>query len=264
MKLTRMRRVVVASVVLATGAFDLPTEASGYTSGWSATATGNGDPPVYDYTTDQCPGAGADDYPDLNMTAFRFWNAQLGVNRVQLNFPGPGVQNRRLVGPDLNSIKREWQLTGSEGVGRRPTAGSVARSSSRLRAPTSPIRPASPIGSGSARPTTTRPPARHTCSRTTSSAARTRACRPAARPTTTTGGWPAAGMRPSRCSSRTARLATPRTRWAGRTRTPASISIHPIRPDTWWRRARIRTGPTGAASVTTSRRTRSRSATTTT
>src|SRR5206468_2447980 len=42
---------------------------------------------------------------------------------VQVNFPGPGVQGRRLIGPDLDSVKREWQLTGSEGVGSPPNCG---------------------------------------------------------------------------------------------------------------------------------------------
>jgi hypothetical protein len=118
-----MRRVVVASVALVAGALDLPSSASGYSFGWSASGSGNGDPPVFDYTTDRCPPANSEDYPDLNVTAFRFRNATLGQNRVQLNFPGPGVQGRRLVGPDLDTVKREWELTGTEGVGSPPNCG---------------------------------------------------------------------------------------------------------------------------------------------
>ena len=118
-----MRRVLLASVALFGGVLDVPSSASGYTFGWSVSGTGNGDPPVFDYTNDRCPPANPDDYPDLNVTAFRFRNPTLGQNRVQLNFPGPGVQGRRLIGPDLDSAKREWQLTGSEGVGSPPNCG---------------------------------------------------------------------------------------------------------------------------------------------
>jgi hypothetical protein len=118
------RRVAVfAGAVAAALALVLPGSAFGYSYDWSVTGTGMGDPPVFDYTTDRCPPANPDDYPDLNLGAFRFWNAQLGAARVQLNFPGAGVQNRRMVGPDLSTVKREWQLAGTEGVGSPPNCG---------------------------------------------------------------------------------------------------------------------------------------------
>ena len=112
--------------------------ALGYSFGWSACANPVGSScsqatstpeVVYDWDTERCQ---TNDSPDGPVHAFRFRNAN-GDWRVQAGFAN-GLGNRRLIGPDLLSAKREMdpgqpaaerRACGTGGVGGPPTGDIV-------------------------------------------------------------------------------------------------------------------------------------------
>jgi hypothetical protein len=106
---------LVALVSGALALLILTSAASAYSLGWSL-GGGNApadNPPIYDYSDPAQRCAGTADRPDEPIRAFRFKNGN-GDYRVQINFAGPGTQNRRMLGPTLDAVKREHLLTGSE------------------------------------------------------------------------------------------------------------------------------------------------------